>query len=67
MIDRLIEYCKKKKIREIILGTGDFAGNKAIKWYKKMGFKKVGKHWGLENSDSEYDYGQIFYAMKIGN
>ncbi len=65
LINKLIAYCKKKKIMEIVLGTGDFSGNKVIKWYKKMGFKKVGKHWGLEDENSEYDYGQIFYAIKV--
>jgi len=67
LIKKLLNYCKINRIKEIILGTGDYKKNKAIKWYKKMGFKKVGEHWGLEDSDdsSGYDYDQIFLAIKI--
>jgi len=64
LMEKLIEFCKSKKIPAIHLGTGDETGNKAIKYYEKQGFKKVG--W-LEDIDpnSEYDHPQFFYAIMV--
>jgi len=66
LIEKLVEFCKTKKILTIHLGTGDMKNNKAIKYYEKQGFKKVG--W-LEdiNPHSEYDHPQFFYAVMVGN
>lgn len=66
LIERLVEFCKDKKISSIHLATEDKRGNKAIKYYEKLGFKKVG--W-LEDIDdnSEYDYPQSFYAIMVKN
>jgi ribosomal protein S18 acetylase RimI-like enzyme len=64
LMEKLVEFCKSKKIPAIHLGTGDETGNKAIKYYEKQGFKKVG--W-LEDIDpnSEYDHPQFFYAIMV--
>tara|TARA_Y100000310_G_scaffold278727_1_gene297393 strand:+ start:2021 stop:2479 length:459 start_codon:yes stop_codon:yes gene_type:complete len=59
---KLIQYCKKNKIPTIYISTGDFKGNKAIKFNKKHGFKIVGKLKGL---NSEYKHGQIFMALQV--
>ncbi len=64
LVKELIKYCKKNKIIMLYLGTGDFKGNKAIQYYKKLGFKKVGNIKDI-NPDSEYDYGQIIMAKVI--
>jgi len=65
LMERLVKFCKDNKIQSIHLGTGE-EPNKAIKYYEKMGFKKVG--W-LKDIDpnSEYDHLQIFYAVMIKN
>lgn len=64
LMEKLVEFCKSKKIPVIHLGTGDMENNKAIKYYEKQGFKKVG--W-LEDIDpnSEYDHPQFFYAIMV--
>jgi ribosomal protein S18 acetylase RimI-like enzyme len=64
LMEQIVKFCKKKKIAEIILGTGDFRGNKAIKFYEKQGFKKVGWLKDLPGK-SEYDYNEYFYAIKV--
>jgi ribosomal protein S18 acetylase RimI-like enzyme len=66
LIKKLIEYCKENNIVSIHLGTEDKENCKLIKFYEKLGFKKVGK---LEDIDpnSEYDHGQVFYAMLVKN
>ncbi len=64
LMAKLAQFCKSKKIPAIHLGTGDMKHNKAIKFYEKQGFKKVG--W-LEDIDpnSEYDHPQFFYAVMV--
>ena len=64
LIEKLVQFCKNKKIAAIYLGTGDIKNSTAIPYYKKQGFKKVG--W-LEDIDldSEYDYSQFFYAIMV--
>ena len=64
LMGKMVEFCKTKKIPAIHLGTGDMENNKAIKYYEKKGFKKVG--W-LEDIDpnSEYDYPMFFYAIMV--
>ncbi len=64
LVDELIKYCKKNKIKMFYLGTGDFKGNKAISYYKKLGFEKVGYINDI-NPDSKYDYGQIIMAKVV--
>ncbi|MEJ2267724.1 MAG: GNAT family N-acetyltransferase [Nanoarchaeota archaeon] len=66
LINSIINYCKKRKIRVFYIPTGDFKGNKAIKFYKKLGFEKVGVLKDI-NPESEYDYGQIIMAKVIDN
>ncbi|MBT4174185.1 GNAT family N-acetyltransferase [archaeon] len=61
---RLIQYCKKNKIPVIYNATGDYKGNKAIKFHKKHGFKVVGKLKEVD-PNSEYKYGQIFMALQV--
>jgi len=64
LILALIKYCKKLKVPVIYLGTGDYKENKTHNFYKRLGFKKIGR---LDEifPDSEYDYGQIFYGKVI--
>lgn len=64
LIARIVKYCKKHKIPMIHLSTGDHKNNKAIKFYKKHGFKKVGYLKDI-NPKSEYPYSQIFYAVML--
>ncbi|MBT3404615.1 GNAT family N-acetyltransferase [archaeon] len=64
LINALIKFCKKNKINMFYLSTGDFKANKAIKYYKKLGFKIVGKMKDI-NPKSEYSYGEIFMAKVI--
>ncbi|MBU2615662.1 MAG: GNAT family N-acetyltransferase [Nanoarchaeota archaeon] len=63
LIKELVNFCKKNKISSIHLGTGE-EPNRAIKYYEKMGFKKVG--W-LKDIDpnSEYSRPQLFYAIMV--
>jgi len=60
----LIGYCKKNNFSVLYLGTGDYKGNKAIPYYKKLGFKKIGKLEEI-NPKSEYKYGMIFLGKII--
>ena len=60
----LIKYCKKLEVPVIYLGTGDYKENKTHNFYKRLGFKKIGKLDEI-SPDSEYDYGQIFYGKVI--
>ena len=64
LMERLVKFCRSKKIPAIHLGTGDTKDNKAIKYYEKQGFRKVG--W-LEDidPDSEYGHTQFFYAVMV--
>ena len=64
LMEKLVEFCKSKKIPVMHLGTGDVKNNNAIKYYEKQGFKKVG--W-LKDIDpnSEYDHPQLFYAIMV--
>ncbi len=64
LMEKLVNYCKQNKIAAIHLGTGDTKNNKAIPYYEKQGFKKVG--W-LEDIDpnSGYDHSQFFYAVMV--
>ena len=65
LIKRVVRYCKKNNIEMIHISTGDFENNKAVEYYKKQGFEKVGFLNDLE--PNRYDYNQIFYAVKIKN
>jgi len=62
--EKLVKYCKKKKIPIIYIGTGDYKDNKAIKFNKKHGFKKVGFLKDID-PNSEYEHGQIFMALLV--
>tara|TARA_Y100000310_G_scaffold91480_2_gene88859 strand:+ start:12830 stop:13297 length:468 start_codon:yes stop_codon:yes gene_type:complete len=64
LIKYISNYCKKKNIPMIYLGTGDYKKNKSIKLYKRLGFKKLGKLDDI-NPKSEYKYGQIFYGKVL--
>lgn len=64
LVMELINYGKKNKINMLYLGTGDFKGNKAIIYYKKLGFKKIG-YLNDINPKSEYNYGEIFMAKVL--
>ena len=62
--ERLIMFCKKNKIPVIYNATGDYKGNKALKFHKKHGFKKVGMLKEID-PNSEYEYGQILMALLV--
>ena len=64
LMEKLIKYCQKNKIPSIHLGTNDVSGNKAIKYYERHGFRKVG--W-LEDidSNSEYKNPQLIFAIMV--
>jgi len=62
--ERLVTYCKKNKIPVIYTSTGDFKGNKAIRFNKKHGFKRVGFLKEIDPK-SEYKHGQIFMALLV--
>jgi len=64
LLKNLISYCKKNKYSVLYLGTGDYKKNKAINYYKKLGFKEIGKLKEI-NPKSEYKYGQIFFGKII--
>jgi GNAT superfamily N-acetyltransferase len=64
LIKHLIDYCKKKNIPVLYLGTGDYSNNKNISYYKKLGFKVVGKLKEI-NPKSEYKYGQVFMGLVV--
>ncbi|NOQ56219.1 MAG: GNAT family N-acetyltransferase [Nanohaloarchaea archaeon] len=64
LIEHLMTYCKKKKIPIIHLGTSDKEDNKAIAFYKRQGFRKVGFLEDI-NPESEYDCNQLFYAIEV--
>lgn len=64
LVKQLEKYCKSKKIPMIYTATGDYKNNKSIKFYKKLGFKKIGKLKDI-NPKSEYKYGQIFFGKMI--
>lgn len=66
LIKKLIKYCKKRNIRILYLGTGDYSKNTIINYYKKVGFMEVGRLKDID-PNSEYKYGQIFLAAEIGN
>jgi ribosomal protein S18 acetylase RimI-like enzyme len=63
LIEKLVNYCKNKKIVSIHLGTGNTNG-KAKRYYKKQGFKKVGFLKDID-PNSEYDCPQEFYAVLV--
>ncbi|MBW6451437.1 MAG: hypothetical protein K0B02_01790 [DPANN group archaeon] len=48
----------------IHVGTGDYDGNKAIEFYKKRGFKKVGYLEDI-NPKSKYSYGQLLFGFLV--
>ncbi len=60
----IVDFAKKKKIKIIYLGTGDYKKNKAIKYYERQGFKKVGYLDEIDRT-SEYDYGDLFMAVLV--
>ena len=66
LMEKLVHFCKNKKISAIYLGTGDDDNNPSIKYYEKQGFTKVG--WLKDiNPNSEYDHPQFFYAIRVKN
>jgi len=64
LMEKLVDFCKKRKILVIYLGTEDYRSNKAIKFYKINGFKKAG-YLNNISLDSEYNHGQIFMARLV--
>jgi len=64
LIKELKRYCKKRRISYIYLGTNDKKNNKAIKFYKRLGFKRLGKLKNIECME-EYPYGQLFYGLIV--
>ena len=64
--EKLVDFCSKRKIPVIYTSTGDFKGNKAIKFNEKHGFKRVGFLKEI-NPKSEYKHGQLFYALVVKN
>lgn len=64
LLHKLFNFCKKKNISSVHLGTNDSEDNLAINYYEKLGFKKVGF---LEDIDpnSTYEHSQVFYAMLV--
>ncbi len=46
------------------LHLGKHSDRKAIQFYEKQGFRKVGYLKDI-NPDSEYDYNQLFYAVLV--
>ncbi|MBW6442671.1 GNAT family N-acetyltransferase [Patescibacteria group bacterium] len=64
LMEKLVKFCKSKKIPTIHLGTGDTGNSKVMRYYEKQGFKKVG--WLKDiNPNSEYNRPQFFYAIMI--
>jgi GNAT superfamily N-acetyltransferase len=43
LLSEVEKYCRKNKLKIIYLGTGDFKENKVINYYKKFGYKVVGR------------------------
>ena len=64
LVLHLSNCCKKKKIMMVYASTGDYRKNKSMIFWKKIGFKKVGKMKEVD-PNSEYKYGQIFLARII--
>ncbi len=62
--EKLVDFCRKRRIPIIYIGTGDFKGNKAIKFNEKHGFKKVGFLKEI-SPNPEYKHGQLFYALLV--
>src|SRR3989304_6433269 len=61
LLQRLVEHCKQNKVTAILLGTGDTANSRAVKYYENQGFKKIG--WLKDiNPNPEYDHPQLFYG-----
>ncbi len=64
LIKELIKFCKKNKISYVYLGTNDKKGNKAIKFYKRLGFKKLGMLKNIEPL-KEFPHDQLFYGLVV--
>jgi ribosomal protein S18 acetylase RimI-like enzyme len=64
LIKELEKFCIKKNIEVIYASSGDYKGNKSLSFYKKLGFKKIGKMEEIKPS-SEYGYGQIFLGKVL--
>lgn len=60
----LFTYCKKNKIKMVYVSTGDYGDNKAIRFYEKIGFKRIGSLKDID-PDSEYEHGQIFFGKVL--
>lgn len=58
------KYCKKNKLKIIYLGTKDSKKNKLISYYKKLGYKIVGKLKDI-NLSSEYKSGEVLMAKVV--
>jgi len=64
LIKYLIDYCKKNKIQVIFVSAGDYTKNKALIFYKNLGFKKIGYLKEI-NPNSDYTCGQIFLGKVL--
>ena len=66
LLKHVIAFCKKQKIEIIYLSTNNYKENKNFKYYRKLGFKKLGY---LDNiaPDKEYKYGQVFFGLLVKN
>ncbi|MBT3582232.1 GNAT family N-acetyltransferase [Candidatus Woesearchaeota archaeon] len=66
LLNAAAEYCKKKKIPVIYIPTSDYPNNRAIKLYKRLGFKLLGTLADVVPS-KEYPYPQVFYGIKVSD
>ena len=64
LIKFLFNYCKKNKIMMVYVSTGYYGDNKAIKFYKKLGFEIIGSLKDID-PNSEYEHGQIFLGKVL--
>ncbi len=64
LMKHLFDYCKKNRIKMVYVSTGDYGDNKAIKFYERLGFKRIGSLKDID-PDSEYEHGQIFFGKVV--
>ena len=64
LMKKVINYCKKLKVKMFYLSTNDYKENKAIKLYKRQGFVQIGKLKDI-HPDSTYSHGQIIFGVEV--